>query len=72
MKALNTLAADRPVSLGFGVMLTGRIPFGALLAFARHYAIDDPDEFERFVRIVQQLDALQVAEINEAANKKTS
>jgi hypothetical protein len=70
LKALDMLAADRPVSVGFGTIITCQIPFASLVAFAKTYGIEDLDEFDGFVRIVRRLDAQQVAEINEKTNKK--
>jgi hypothetical protein len=69
LKALHLLSADRPVSLGFGAILTGQIPFAAIGAFADRFGID-ADAFERFARVLRKIDAIAVSAINENSNKK--
>jgi hypothetical protein len=71
LRALRTLAGDRPVSLGFGCILTGRIPFRSLVEFADRYGIGDINAFDDFAAIVRQLDDFEVSYINDKANKKT-
>jgi hypothetical protein len=64
------LSADRPVSLGFGAMLTGQIPFTSIGAFADRYGIG-PEAFDQFALVLRKLDAEAVSAINEKANRKT-
>ncbi|MBW7965319.1 hypothetical protein [Bradyrhizobium sp. BR 10261] len=58
------MRGDRPVSIGFGAVYTGRIPFAAMVSFAERYGIDDLCEFDRFVGIVGQLDIHELAILN--------
>ena len=50
------LSTDR--QMGFGV---GPIPWSALDMYARRYGLDDPDEFDRFKRLVRALDGTFLA-----------
>lgn len=63
------LSADRPVSIGFGAIVTGQIPFPTICCFADRYGIDG-DAFERFARVLRKIDAQDVSVINEKANRK--
>lgn len=49
--AFSQLSPDR--SAGFGL---GAIPWTAIDRYAQRHGVDDPDEFERFVRLIRLLD----------------
>jgi hypothetical protein len=51
-------------------VIFGCIPYLAFDRYAARNGIDEPDEFERFIRIASRLDAGEVARLNEKANKK--
>jgi hypothetical protein len=71
LKALQVCASDRPVAVGLGGVLYGRIPSLSLDRFAVREGIDDPDAFDRLRRIVGILDAEETERLNKEANKKT-
>lgn len=70
IEAFNRLVDDRPLAVGMGGVIVGRIPFASIDRWARRAGIDDPGEFALFDRIVRALDGPDVAAINEKANKK--
>lgn len=70
--AFNRLVSDRPLAIGMGGAILGRIPFAAIDRWARRAGIRDPDAFARFDRIICALDGPDVAAINEKANKRTT
>ncbi len=49
--AFNTLSSDRQSGMGLGP-----IPWTAIDRYAQRYGIDDPDEFDRFCRLIGVLD----------------
>lgn len=68
--AFSRLVAERPLSLGFGAVHHGRIPFVAIERYAERIGIVDMDEFAMFDRIISAVDAKDVVTVNELANRK--
>lgn len=64
LNALRTLEGDRPISVGFGAVLYGQIPFGSLVTFAQRYGIYDINEFDGFAQILRALDAAELTRLN--------
>lgn len=53
MDAFNILHGDRQIGAMGG---EGPIPFMAIDAYARRHLIEDPDDFERFCRLIRAMD----------------
>lgn len=54
-------------SVGFGI---GGIPFMALHFHAERAGIVDPDDFERFVRLIRAMDAVYIEDITSRMKEK--
>lgn len=66
-EAFAALSTDRPLGALGGV---GAIPWTALDRYAARHGIDDPDEFERFQRLIRAQDRAYLGHMAETAKAK--
>jgi hypothetical protein len=72
LRALRSLASDRPVTIGaMGGVLFGSIPFASIVAFAERYGIDDVNAFDDLAHVVRQLDSFEIGRLNQKANSSS-
>ena len=66
-EAFAQLTTDRPLGALGGV---GSIPWSALDRYAARHGIDDPDEFERFQKLIRAQDRAYLDHAADEAKKK--
>ena len=62
LEAFGELQTERPIG-----MAAGQIPWYSVLIYAEHHGVDDPDEFDRFLKLIRAMEMVKMQHEKEKA-----